>query len=71
MPLLLDKGFSKAEVAQDIGVHRSTISREISRNSVANYCLEQTETLGRQLKQMISILNVLKKGYHSAGPLKI
>ena len=45
---LLDKGFSKAEVARDIGVHRSTISREISRNSVANYCPEQAETLSTQ-----------------------
>lgn len=29
---LLKRGISKAAVARDIGVHRSTISREIRRN---------------------------------------
>ena len=46
--VLLNKGLSKIEVAQDISVHRSTILREISRNSVANYCPEYAETLNTQ-----------------------
>ena len=43
---LLKKGFSQTEIAQDIGVNKSTVSRELSRNSKADgYCPEAAERL--------------------------
>ncbi len=49
---LLKKGFSQTEIAHDIGVNKSTVSRELSRNSkVAGYCPEAAERLKTKRKK--------------------
>ena len=42
--VLLKKGFSQTEIADDIGVNKVTVSRELSRNSkIDGYCPEVAE----------------------------
>jgi IS30 family transposase len=54
MDVLLKAGYSKAHIAQELGIHRSTVYREIKRNStikLGNYTARQADEFAQERKE--------------------